>query len=131
MNGFTVTDARYANAANTFATVRTQEMGETDINIAQHHTLRWAAMLAWGTPLPYEAPLEPPRTIPLDVIEARMTALGLWDNYVNWMFGTNPRRNAFCRVMFIGQPIRADSAPFLTTMQGAGFTQPQIDAVLA
>jgi hypothetical protein len=73
----------------------------------------------------------PPRTIPLAVIQQRMEAQGLWDNFVNFMFGAPARRNAFLRLMMIGAPVRADSAALITAMQGAGFTQPQIDAVLA
>jgi hypothetical protein len=77
----------------------------------------------------FKAP--PPRTIPLSVIQQRMEAQGLWDNFVNFMFGAPARRNAFLRLMMIGAPVRADSAALITAMQGAGFTQPQIDAVLA
>lgn len=73
----------------------------------------------------------PPTTIPLDILQARIEAESAWDTYVNFMFGTATRRNAFVKTMFIGKPLRISGNGFITSLQGAGLTAQQIARITA
>lgn len=77
-----------------------------------------------------------PVTIPLDLIQARMeaepiSATNAWETYVNWAFGNATRRNAFVKIMFMGRPVRQDSAVFRTSMTSAGIPAAAQDRILA
>lgn len=76
------------------------------------------------------SPPAPPFRLPTKVIEQRLTAIGKWDDYVNYMFGTNARRNAFLRIMFIGEPVLVGNG-LTTTLSGAGLTAQEIATVTA
>lgn len=69
--------------------------------------------------------------IPLYTIQGRMEAEGVWDTYVNFMFGLATRRNAFLKTIFIGQPLPQNNAPFRTSMTGAGIATAAQDRILA
>jgi hypothetical protein len=69
--------------------------------------------------------------IPLYTIQARMDTEGVWDTYVNFMFGLATRRNAFLKTIFIGQPLPQDNVPFRTSMAAAGISAAAIDRILA
>lgn len=72
-----------------------------------------------------------PARLPLEVVQQRLELEGGWDTYVNYMFGTNARRNAFVKTMFIGKPIRIEGDGFVASLQGAGFTVEQIGRITA
>lgn len=72
-----------------------------------------------------------PLKIPLDLLQARIEAEGGWDTYVNFMFATATRRNAFLKTSFKGKPIAIDASGFITSLQGAGFTAQQIARITA
>lgn len=69
--------------------------------------------------------------LPLDVLQARIEAEGQWEAYVNFMFGTPQRRNAFLKIIMIGQPVAINGSPVRTSFTNAGFSQAQIDRILA
>ncbi len=96
------------------ANLTTQQNATLDSVIAAHNP---AAVLA--------------KMIPLSVLQARFELEGQWDTYVNYMFGAAGRRNAFLRIMFIGQPVDAANGGLRTTMTAAGLTTAQIDRILA
>lgn len=73
----------------------------------------------------------PPPTIPLELLQARIEAVGAWETYVNFMFANATRRNALMRTMMIGKPVRLDDVPLRNSMLGAGLTQVQVDGILA
>lgn len=76
-------------------------------------------------------PPPPPVRIPLAVIQSRLEAESGWDTYVNHMFGTAARRNAFLKTMFIGKPVQINGNGFVTSLQGAGFNAEQIGRITA
>jgi hypothetical protein len=75
-------------------------------------------------------------SVPLELIQTRMeaepiSATNAWETYVNFVFGTNARRNAFLKIMFIGKPIRQDNTVFRTSMTNAGIAAAAQDRILA
>lgn len=72
-----------------------------------------------------------PVTIPIHVLQSRLEIEGVWDDYVNYMFGAPARRNALLRIMMIAQPVAINGSPVRASLQGAGLTADQINRVLA
>ena len=70
-------------------------------------------------------------TISLDILQARIEVENLWDTYVNYMFGTANRRNAFLKTMFIGKSLSPNNTAFKNSLLSAGATQEQVDRITA
>lgn len=73
----------------------------------------------------------PPTVIPLWLVLKRLDDEGMWEVYADYMEAAVARRRAFRRYMFAQRPIQINGNGFITTLQGAGLTAPQIARVTA
>ncbi len=73
-----------------------------------------------------------PIQMPTALIVARIEAEGAtaWQTYVDYMFAVPARRKEFAKTMFVGR-LQLNGNGFITTLQGAGFTAPQIARITA
>ena len=72
-------------------------------------------------------------SIPVSLIIARIEVEGMWNTYVDYMFGSTVRRNAFLRGIFLAQSggIKTNDTAFINSLLSAGLTQGQVDRIMA
>lgn len=80
-----------------------------------------------------------PAPLPLELIQTRLEAEQVgattaWEVYCNFMFGTNARRNAFLKTIFLGRSINPSNnavrTSLLNSLTGAGLTAATAAAIV-
>ena len=64
-------------------------------------------------------------------LQARMEAEGVWEKWLNYMFGATARRNALMKRLFRNEPIDKAETTLRNSLAAAGITAEQIERILA
>jgi len=136
-----MTTAAYTNAGKTHADFKFDgEVGSVGVHFDGNGAVigvgqmpdRARVWIAGGSvPTDFVPPPDPPITLPLWLVLQRLDTEGMWEVYADYMEAVTARRRAFRRYMFGQRPIQINGNGFITTLQGAGLTAPQIARVTA